>query len=37
MSGHDHDHDHAHDHTHDDDHHHGSELSEVQLRALETV
>jgi hypothetical protein len=39
MSGHDHDHDHAHDHAHDDDHHHGSELSEVQLRvrALETV
>ena len=39
MSGHDHDHDHGHDHAHDDDHHHGSELSEVQLRvrALETV
>jgi nitrile hydratase len=38
MAGHDHDKDHAHDHAHDDDHH-GSELSEVQLRvrALETV
>jgi nitrile hydratase len=38
MAGHDHDKDHAHDHAHGDDHH-GSELSEVQLRvrALETV
>ena len=38
MAEHDHDKDHVHDHAHDDDHH-GSELSEVQLRvrALETV
>jgi nitrile hydratase len=38
MAGHDHDKDHAHDHAHEDDHH-GSELTEVQLRvrALETV